>query len=223
MVGLSTTVTPPHPPPNPKETVPSTHLEVILKQRLGPLLVKTISWGFALAEVAVIVASNFEKWELSKLILSKLVFSGRPGNIRMTKWLVIGTSLATIGGYIRWECYCALGHLFTFEMSIRDDHRLVTDGPYAWVRHPGYTSVLSTFVGLGIWHATKGSYARECGALNSYVGRGAALINISIVITIISGLLTRMSKEDDALRKRFGKKWEEWAERVPYKLIPWMY
>lgn len=48
-----------------------------------------------------------------------------------------------------------MGHLFTFEMSIREDHRLVTDGPYAWIRHPGYTSVLCTFMGLGIWHATK--------------------------------------------------------------------
>lgn len=73
----------------------------------------------------------------------------------MTKWVVVGTLLATIGGYIRWTCYCALGRLFTFEMSIRDDHTLVTDGPYAWVRHPGYTGVLSTFIGMGIWHATK--------------------------------------------------------------------
>lgn len=73
----------------------------------------------------------------------------------MTKWLVVGTFLATIGGYIRWACYNALGHLFTFEMSIRGDHRLITGGPYAWVRHPGYTGVLSTFMGLGFWHATK--------------------------------------------------------------------
>jgi protein-S-isoprenylcysteine O-methyltransferase Ste14 len=116
---------------------------------------QSISWGFALAEVAVILASHFEQYELSKIILSKLVFSGRPENIRMTKWFVVGSFLATMGGYIRWECYSALGRLFTFEMSIRDDHRLVTGGPYGWVRHPGYTSVLSTFIGLGIWHATK--------------------------------------------------------------------
>ena len=179
MVGLNTTVTPPHPPPNTEEAVPSINLEALLKQRLGPLTVKvcrdlqkfncqkmvpfqalianhqTISWGFALAEVAVILASNFPQYEVSKIILSKLVFSGNPKNIRMTKWVVIGTALATFGGYIRWACYSALGRLFTFEMSIRDDHRLVTDGPYAWVRHPGYTGVLSTFIGLGIWHATK--------------------------------------------------------------------
>jgi protein-S-isoprenylcysteine O-methyltransferase Ste14 len=69
----------------------------------------------------------------------------------------------------------------------------------------------------------QGSYARECGALNSHIGRGAALIHVSLAMTIISGLLARMSKEDDALRKTFGKQWEEWAKRVPYKLIPWVY
>jgi hypothetical protein len=40
MVGLNTTVTPPHPPPDIEETVPSINLEGVLKQRLGPLMVK---------------------------------------------------------------------------------------------------------------------------------------------------------------------------------------
>lgn len=40
-------------------------------------------------------------------------------------------------------------------MSIRNDHKLVTNGPYAWVRHPGYTGVLLTLVGQAIWFGTK--------------------------------------------------------------------
>jgi len=40
MVGLQIAVTPPHPPPNSDEGAPSTRLEVIVKQRTGPLLVK---------------------------------------------------------------------------------------------------------------------------------------------------------------------------------------
>lgn len=40
MIGLNMTVTPPYPPPDPEETVPSIRLECILKQRLGPLAVK---------------------------------------------------------------------------------------------------------------------------------------------------------------------------------------
>jgi len=219
MVGLNTTVTPPHPPPRAEETVPST-LEALLKQRVGPVIVKSISWGFALAEMTVIIASKFPEYELSKRILSTFVISGSAQSIQMTKWFLIGTFMTAFGGYIRWSCYRALGRFFTFEMCIRKEHKLVTQGPYAWVRHPGYTGVLSTFIGLGIWHASKGSYARECGLLNSYAVRGAVLVHTALVASIISGLLLRMPKEDDTLKETFGAQWDEWARRVPYKLIP---
>lgn len=43
MVGLQIAVTPPHPPPAEEEKAASTKLEVILKQRSGPLVVK-VCW-----------------------------------------------------------------------------------------------------------------------------------------------------------------------------------
>lgn len=169
------------------------------------------------------------------------MFPGSPTNVTSTKWFFIGTFMSAFGGYIRWSCYRTLGRFFTFEMSIRDDHKLVTNGPYAWVRHPGYTGVLLAFVGQAIWLGTtvwlswedknipdtdprrQGSYIRQCGVFNSYIGKGAALILTSVSVTILSGLLARMSKEDEALRKKFGKQWDEWSQRVPCKLIPWLF
>lgn len=59
------------------------------------------------------------------------------------------------GAYLRVLCYKSLGSLFTFEMSIRDDHRLVKDGPYQVVRHPSYLGLLLTMVGLFLWHASR--------------------------------------------------------------------
>lgn len=44
-----------------------------------------------------------------------------------------------------------------------------------------------------------------------------------LVSTICGGLVSRMSKEDEALRRIFGKTWEIWARDVPYKLIPGLY
>jgi len=138
-----------------------------------------------------------------------------------------------------------MGRLFTFEMSIRNGHKLISDGPYAWVRHPAYTGFFSIFIGLGLWHATKvcayhfpiyncpgdscmvvfkkGSYVTECGTLNTFLGRGAALVLTTLVSIVSLGLVARMSKEDDALRKTFGEQWDEWAKQVPYKLIPRIY
>ena len=44
-----------------------------------------------------------------------------------------------------------------------------------------------------------------------------------LVAAIMFGLLRRMSKEDDALYLMAGKEWEDWAERVPFKLFPSIY
>lgn len=35
----------------------------------------------------------------------------------------------------------ALGNLFTFEVMIRKNHKLITDGPYAYLMHPSYTGI----------------------------------------------------------------------------------
>ena len=69
----------------------------------------------------------------------------------------------------------------------------------------------------------KGSYVTECGTLNTFLGRGAALVLTTLVSIVSLGLVARMSKEDDALRKTFGEQWDEWAKQVPYKLIPRIY
>ena len=44
-----------------------------------------------------------------------------------------------------------------------------------------------------------------------------------IVFIAISGIFGRMWKEDEALHRLAGKKWEAWAEKVPYKLVPLIY
>ena len=52
------------------------------------------------------------------------------------------------------------------------------------------------------------------------LGRLLVIIYINLLITIIFIALARVSKEDIALRNQFGKKWEDWAKRVPYSIFP---
>ncbi|KAJ6557197.1 hypothetical protein B0H10DRAFT_1846846, partial [Mycena sp. CBHHK59/15] len=131
--------------------------------------------------------------------------------------------LTLLGGFIRYRCYCELGKLFTFEMSIRDGHKLVQTGPYQLVRHPGYAGVLLTVVGVFFWNACPGSWIRECGVLDTATGKCVVFICAVLVTCIIAGLLSRMSKEDEALRDHFGEDWVHWSMEVPFKLIPWLY
>jgi protein-S-isoprenylcysteine O-methyltransferase Ste14 len=52
-----------------------------------------------------------------------------------------------------------LGRLLTFTISIRDEHAVVTRGPYRLLRHPGYAGWLVAMIGIsrtrrlvpGVW------------------------------------------------------------------------
>jgi len=220
MVGLQIAVTPPNPPPCPTSVVKSTSLEVFLKQRIGQTVVKAICWTTALAETTVILGNHMHQ---HSPILSSLVVEDFPNRIRPTPLFFLGTFLTVIGGFIRYKCYKEMGKMFTFEMSILQDHRLVTSGPYSVVRHPGYTGILCTVMGFILWNLSSGSWARESGALMSKPGQLLFWTYIILVASICWGLLLRMVKEDEALHREFGEAWESWARAVPYKLFPGIY
>ncbi|RDB16674.1 Delta(14)-sterol reductase [Hypsizygus marmoreus] len=223
MVGLQIAATAPNPPPPSDEKSMSTSFEGFMKQRSGPMAVKAICWCAAIAEAAVILASHTPQLKLSQAILSALVLRGTAERIYASPMFILGTFLAGFGGFIRYQCYRELGRLFTFEMSIRKDHRLVTSGPYSMVRHPGYAGVVLTVVGIICWHACSGSWARECGLFSTKIGQAAAVIYLVLVSLIVTGLMARMEKEDEALWETFGDEWTDWARRVPYKLVPGLY
>ncbi|KXN90877.1 Protein-S-isoprenylcysteine O-methyltransferase B [Leucoagaricus sp. SymC.cos] len=224
MVGLQTAITPPHAPPTKEEKAKSTKLEFLLKQRSGPLLVKGFCWGAALAEAGVLVAQYSPSLPGSEFLLSTLILPGGAAEqIIPSPQFFFGAFMTAFGGLIRYKCYKALGSLFTFEMSIRRDHVLVITGPYSVVRHPAYAGILLAFGGLLLMHGSEGSWVRESGVLETVAMRVMVVLTIVLGGTIITGLLSRMSKEDEALHQFAGKEWEDWARRVPYKLIPWIY
>lgn len=117
-------------------------------------LSQTICWTIALCEVAAIFAARYPTLPISQIIIGHLVFSGSADSIRPTYLFFLGAFMITLGGCIRYSCFRALGRLFTFEMSIRDEHELITDGPYSVVRHPSYTGALLTLIGIICWHSS---------------------------------------------------------------------
>lgn len=74
---------------------------------------------------------------------------GQALELRPTNAFILSLLLAIIGASLRLAAYKGLGHMFTFEMSIRRDHKLITHGVYGWVRHPAYTGVL--LFAAGVW------------------------------------------------------------------------
>jgi protein-S-isoprenylcysteine O-methyltransferase Ste14 len=131
-----------------------------------------------------------------------------------------GIALAIAGGALRAWCYRELGKYFTFEMSVAKDHRLVTTGPYSIVRHPSYTGGFMAITSIFLLHASQGSWVRESGLLQYPSVKIGAGIFASIIVVSPPALFVRMAAEDKALRKQFGDKWDAWATRVRYRIIP---
>ena len=143
----------------------------------------------------------------------------------MSNTAAIGLTLIILGTWIRLITYRYLGRFFRFEPSIQKGHELIVSGPYSVVRHPSYAGLILTIGGMFPWYlSSKGSWIIESGLWNTILGKLLVVIYFSL-FNILGAIiaLARMSKEDVALRNQFGKKWEDWAKRVPYSIFPGIY
>ncbi|KAH8088971.1 hypothetical protein BXZ70DRAFT_1002101 [Cristinia sonorae] len=145
-------------------------------------------------------------------------------HIHATLLSLLGLALVLFGSLLRAACYRALGALFTFDLSIQPRHKLVTWGPYAYVRHPAYSGSLSLMLGLALVNLTPGSWLAECGVL----GLGNPSLNLAVRALLfltwyawwISVGVHRAVLEDQEMKKLFGDEWVAYSKRVPCWFIP---
>jgi methyltransferase len=51
---------------------------------------------------------------------------------------------------LKWSAILSLGEAWTFRVIVRPGVRLVTAGPYRWIRHPNYIGVAGELVGIAL-------------------------------------------------------------------------
>ncbi|KIJ56129.1 hypothetical protein M422DRAFT_198855 [Sphaerobolus stellatus SS14] len=134
----------------------------------------------------------------------------------------IGTSMTILAGFLRVWCYRELGKFFSYQIAIRPDHKLVTSGPYSYVRHPGYTAAISLFLGPGLTAFSSGSYLNECKITSTKIG-WIAYLWVFYASYMCFSFIRRSKTEDKVLREHFGREWDEYHRRVPYRVIPGLY
>ncbi|KAI0681714.1 hypothetical protein BC835DRAFT_1301943 [Cytidiella melzeri] len=137
--------------------------------------------------------------------------------------LILGSLASILGNLLRQRCFRELGPMFTFELTIQPDHKLVTSGPYTFVRHPSYTGVYLTLLGPTLVALAPGAWMRESWLAVPANGVGTVLGESSFVLFALKSTNRRMEVEDRELRGVFGEVWEEYARRVRWKLVPWVY
>lgn len=131
--------------------------------------------------------------------------------------------MVCIGSMMRVICYQRLGRYFTFELSLRKDHELITDGLYSIVRHPSYTGSLTFLSGLLLCQMGSGSWWAEFGMWRTTFGKIVGGLWLFHVFLLESQLVVRTGKEDEVLKKEFPAQWNAWAKNTPYKLLPGIY
>lgn len=149
--------------------------------------------------------------------------TGTQPHLYISPLFLIGSILLILGAAIRQTCYVYLGRMFTFQLALLKEHKLVTSGPYAVVRHPSYTGFILVVHGLALVHLTPGSYVAECGLLELWWGRALIGLGCAAAVYLQIAVVRRTGREDEVLRKEFGETWDAWAIRTPYRLVPYVY
>lgn len=116
---------------------------------------------------------------------------------------VIGLSLIVVGLIIRWTAIFTLRKYFTVNVSVMDDHQIVKNGLYRYVRHPSYLGSLISFLGLGL----------------SFSNWLSILI---ITIPIAIAFLIRINIEEKVLFDHLGKKYLDYCKTTK-RLLPKVY
>ena len=239
-LAVYTTMTAPQPTPKSKERVEPSGLEVVAMPfflKVAPIFgLKRIiyfsyyqvwSLSLSLAEILAILASVYPSSNISRMMIAQLVrsASSTPSEIRFTWTFIFGWTCTMCGAYIRRSCYQTLGRMFTFELCLRENHQLVTSGPYSVVRHPSYIGGALALLGALACYTSPGSWFIECSGLFPPSWVGSIVFSFWFIAGSIAWLVIspRLKKEDAMLKKQFGSQWDAWAADVPYRLIPGVY
>lgn len=95
-----------------------------------------------------------------------------------------------------WAATRHLGKQWRYQAALRADHELIRTGPYAWIRHPIYTSMLGMVLATGLcwtWWP----------------------LFVASLIFFVAGSEIRVRAEDRLLAERFGETFVAYRTRVP--------
>jgi protein-S-isoprenylcysteine O-methyltransferase Ste14 len=115
-------------------------------------------------------------------------------------WFTLGLALVVAGFGLRVWAIVVLGRFFSRVVVIQEDHEVVRNGPYRFIRHPAYTGNLLFLLGIGF-------------ALVNWVALAA------LAVVPLLGHLPRIRVEERALERSLGEPYRAY-EAVTKRLVP---
>jgi protein-S-isoprenylcysteine O-methyltransferase Ste14 len=128
----------------------------------------------------------------------------RGADLIFRPWLAwIGATVFAVALWIFWSAHRELGRNFSQSLVVRQEHALVTQGIYGYMRHPMYTAfwlwVIAQALLLQNWVV----------AIGGFVGWGILFFG-------------RIGQEEAMMRETFGEQYDAFARRTK-RLLPWIY
>ncbi|KAF8881506.1 hypothetical protein BD779DRAFT_1013484 [Infundibulicybe gibba] len=205
---------PPVPPPKEKELArPNTFSErfVLLIASSN----KIIIWALIICELTILLFASFRPppFLLCPNPSPTVLFQ------HIHPFLALGGVIIIISAALRLWCYKTMGRLYTFQVVIRNNHQLITNGPYAWVRHPGYAALYLLVLGEAAMLLSPEGWMVGCGSWKQtgIIIWAPWLLNVFVMVNAV---FQRLGVEDGNLRELFKSQWDAYAARVPYMLVP---
>ncbi len=116
------------------------------------------------------------------------------------RWL--GDGFCLIGyGLIFWSGV-ALGRQYSADVTIQQDHRLITSSVYRYIRHPRYLGIMALSLGVSF-------------TFRSWIGLLASLFFLVL-------LLYRIRDEEVVMHRQFNADWEAYCQHS-WRLIPYIF
>jgi len=103
--------------------------------------------------------------------------------------------------WVYWS-FWTLGRQHSAEVTIQEEHHLITEGPYRWIRHPMYLGLVAFPAGAAL-------------AFGSWIG-------LALLVLPVGLFLWRIGDEEKLMRQEFGERWDAYCERT-WRLIPFIY
>ena len=126
-------------------------------------------------------------------ILNERLFPWAPWGFWLAAFVADAGMLFTVWARVH------LGGNWSGIVTIKRDHELIVDGPYALVRHPIYTGLLVAFIGSAV--------------------AGGQWRGVLAVLVAWWALWRKLRVEERWMAERFGQQYEAYCRRVP-ALVP---
>ena len=111
-----------------------------------------------------------------------------------------GVALTATGHAFSGWARVHIGKYWSGTVALKEGHKLVTTGPYAFVRHPIYTGLLTSVLGSAMAAGTREAFA------------GFAVM--------IVGYIIKWRREEKLMRQEFGQEYADYMARtkaiIPY-------